>query len=79
MVSSTLRNLCRYVSTVTGMRDRRGPHEAGVDSLFDLNTELHPSLSVAAIFPLGQAAMSSDWADPSSSESSTQLNSSSRS
>ena len=43
---------------------------------FDFNSELNPSISAAAIFPLGRAAMSAkDWADPSKSEPLTQLNS----
>ena len=47
----------------------------GVRYPFDLNSELHPSPS-AAIFPLGQAVME-DYADPSGSESLTELNSTS--
>ena len=64
------------ISTVTRRREqrRRVPHEAGSHSSFNLYSELYPSRSPAAAFQLGRVAM--DWADPSESESSTQLNSS---
>jgi len=42
------------------------------------NSELHPSLSAAAIFPPGQVVMaeaSEEWVDPSKSEPLAQLNS----
>jgi len=45
--------------------------------LFNPNGELHPSLSVAAIFPVGRTVMAfgGEWTDPSKSESLTQPNS----
>ena len=52
------------------------PTRPRVQPSFDPNSELHPSLSPTAIFPLERAAIM-PWADPSKSESSTQLNSSS--
>ena len=50
---------------------RAQSHEA-----FILNSELHPSLLAASIFPFERAAME-DWADPSKSErsNSTELES----
>jgi len=49
------------------------PVRLGICSLFNLNSELLPSLSATAIFPLGRAVME-DWAYHSTSELSTQLN-----
>ena len=43
------------------------PTRLGIHSPFNLDSELHPSLSAAAIFLLGRAAMGELHGDPSSS------------
>ena len=51
------------------------PETLGVHCPFNLDSELLPSLSAAAMFPFGRAAMEGLYADPSKSESSAQLSS----
>ena len=63
--------------SVARARDGVVPTRPRVHSLFDLNSELHLSLSAAAMSPLEPLPMYSaeDWGDPSKSELSTQPNS----
>ena len=52
------RTLSIQVIIVAAVRERRGSHEARAHSSCSLNSGSLLSLSVAAIFPLGRAAMS---------------------
>jgi len=77
-VHGTLRNQFGHVSTVTRMRGYVAPTRPGEPSQFnlDISSELAPSLS-AAMMSLPVLPATEDWAEPSDSESPTQLNSSS--